>query len=97
MSDVINVDYALMEELATDCLAIASRLEHTADFVAHATTILQASAMAGAAGETFAEAQRMLVSQTQQISEKFKEMSKGIQGAIADMQAQDRQASARFR
>lgn len=89
MADVIHLDYRAMEEMAKHCSSVASRLEQTASFVQETTQMLRAGVMIGVAGDTFAEAQSILVSQTRQISENFKEMSKGIQAAIADMQAQD--------
>lgn len=98
MDDVIKLDYPAMQEMAQQCLKVSQRLGQTVQFVRNQARQLQEGAMVGDAGEAFSNVlTSILANKVQRLSEKFQEISNDIQGAIADMQAQDQSASGIFK
>jgi WXG100 family type VII secretion target len=96
-SDKIRLNYAQMQDMATQCTKVAQRLLQTVTLVQQVAAQMQGGALVGDAGDAFTSAlTSSLVPAIQRISDKFAEINGDILGAISDMQAQDSQAGNRF-
>ncbi|OJX45867.1 MAG: hypothetical protein BGO78_11225 [Chloroflexi bacterium 44-23] len=97
MSEVIKLNYPAMQEMAQQCKAASQRLQETARLAQQIANEMQNGALIGDAGDAFAHALTgALLPAVQKLSQKFEEVTKDIQGAISDMQAQDKGAASKF-
>lgn len=97
MSEVIKLNYPAMQEMAQQCKAAQQRLMETARLAQQIGNEMQNGALIGDAGDAFANALlSALVPSVNKLSQKFEELAKDIQGAISDMQAQDKGAGGLF-
>ena len=96
-SDKIRLNYAQMQDMATQCTKVSQRLLQTVTLVQQIVGQMQSGALVGDAGDAFTSALTSgLVPSVQRLSDKFAEINGDILGAISDMQAQDSQAGNRF-
>ncbi len=97
MSEVIKLNYPAMQEMAQHCKSTAQRLMETIRLARQAAQEMRNGAMVGDAGEAFSNAlASAFVPAVTKLSQKFDEITKDIEGAIADMQASDKSAGGRF-
>lgn len=97
MSEIIKLNYPAMQEMAQQCKAAQQRLMETARLAQQIGNEMQNGALIGDAGDAFANALlSALVPSVNKLSQKFEEIAKDIQGAISDMQAQDKSAGGLF-
>jgi WXG100 family type VII secretion target len=97
MNDKIRLNYPAMQQMAQQCVQVSQRLGETQQLVKQLAQQMQSGAFLGAAGEIFANAlSSSLANAVQRLADKFTDINNEIQGAIADMQAQDQAAGGRF-
>ncbi len=97
MSEVIKLNYPAMQEMAQHCKSTAQRLMETIRLARQAAQEMQNGAMIGDAGEAFSNAlTSAFVPAVTKLGQKFDEIAKDIEGAIADMQAADKAAGRTF-
>lgn len=97
MSDKIKLNYPAMREMSDQCKNTAQRLQETVSLGQKLAQELQNGALVGDSGEAFANALlSSFVPAVNRLSQKFNEVSRDIQAAIADMQAQDKGAGGLF-
>ncbi len=96
-SDKIRLNYAQMQDMASQCTKVSQRLLQTITLAQSIATQMQGGAMVGDAGDAFSNSLTSgLVPAIQRLSDKFAEINGDILGAISDMQSQDLQAGNRF-
>ena len=97
MSEIIKMNYAAMQEMAQHCKQTQQRLMETARLAQRIAQEMQNGALLGDAGESFSNAlTSAFVPAVNRLSEKFSEVAKDIEGAMADMQASDKGAGGLF-
>lgn len=98
MADVIKLNYPAMREMAAHCRKVAQRLQETAKMSDGIASQMTNGALVGDAGTAFVDALNSgLKPAVIRLSQKFDEVAKDIETAIADMQAEDKEAGGRFR
>lgn len=97
MADVIKLNYPAMREMAQHCKSVAQRLQETIKMGQGIASQMENGALLGEAGLNFTAALRDgFVPGVTKLMQKFEEVAKDIENAIADMQAEDREAGGRF-
>jgi WXG100 family type VII secretion target len=97
MSEQIRVNYPALQEMARHCDMVAERLRQTAQLGRKIAGEMTNGGLVGDTGEAFSAALNgPFSSSVLKLSQKFNEVSRDIRGAIADMQAADRDASSNF-
>ncbi|PKO13951.1 MAG: hypothetical protein CVU39_16350 [Chloroflexi bacterium HGW-Chloroflexi-10] len=97
MSEVIKMNYPAMQEMAQHCKSTAQRLLETVRMAQQISQEMQNGALVGDAGEAFSNALTgAFVNSVNKLSQKFDELAKDIEGAVADMQASDKGAGGLF-
>jgi uncharacterized protein YukE len=90
MSDIIELNYPAMEEMAQHCKAVAQRLLETARLSQSIAQQMNNGALVGNSGEAFAGALNTALSPSvTRLSQKFDEVAKSIEAAIQDMRTAD--------
>jgi len=98
MAEVIKLNYPAMREMVLHCRKVAQRLQQTVQMGRGIANQMQNGALVGAAGMAFVDALNTKFTQAvTRLSQKFEEEAKDIEGAIADMQAQDSSVQGKFR
>ena len=97
MNDQIRVNYGALEDMAQHCTKVAEKLSQTQQLAMKVAAEMSNGALVGDTGEQFSAALSGPFSNAVlRLMAKFLEVSGDIRGAIADMQAADRGASANF-
>ncbi|NUM45024.1 MAG: WXG100 family type VII secretion target [Anaerolineales bacterium] len=98
MSDVIKMDYNLMEEMNEVFRRGAEQLETTQREVQNIAKALEDGALLGRGGEAFQDAltQKMCPSITR-LKDKFEELAMDVYGALVDLRDSDHTAMSRFK
>jgi WXG100 family type VII secretion target len=97
MSDQIKLNYPAMQEMAQQCKSVAQRLQETIRLAQQVAQEMQNGALVGDPGEAFSAAlNTAFCPAVNKLSQKFDEVAKDIEGAIADMQAADKSAGGQF-
>lgn len=97
MADVIKLNYPAMREMAAHCKHVAQRLQETIKMGQGIASQMENGALVGEAGQNFVQALREgFAPGVTKLMQKFEEVAKDIEGAIADMQAEDSEAGGRF-
>jgi len=97
MAEVIKLNYPAMREMAAHCRKVAQRLQETIKLGQGIASQMQNGALVGDAGEAFVGAlQGPFAQGVTKLMDKFNEVAKDIEQAIADMQAEDGEAGSRF-
>ncbi|MCB2179501.1 WXG100 family type VII secretion target [bacterium] len=97
MNDQIRVNYGALEDMAQHCTKVAEKLSQTQQMAMKIAAEMSNGALVGDTGEQFSAAlSGPFSSAVLRLMGKFLEVSGDIRGAIADMQAADRGASANF-
>jgi len=97
MSDQIKLNYPAMQEMAQQCKSVSQRLLETIRLAQQIAQEMQGGALVGDPGEAFSAAlTSAFCPAVMKLSQKFEEVAKDIEGAIADMQASDRSAGGLF-
>ena len=90
MTDVIKMDYGLMEEMSKTFDQGAEQLNETLSEVQSLAQALEDGALLGRSGDAFADAiKSQLCKAIARLEEKFKELSRDIQKAAQDMKKED--------
>ena len=90
MTDVIKMDYGLMEEMSKTFDQGAAQLNDTLAEVRSLAEVLEDGALLGRSGDAFADAiKSQLCRAIARLEEKFKELSRDIQKAAQDMKRED--------
>lgn len=98
MSEIIKMDYPLMEEMKAVFTQGAQQLEDTAREMQNIAAALEDGALLGRGGEAFSSALReRLTLSINKLKEKFEELAQDVQGAMDDMRSADTQASGYYR
>ena len=97
MSDIIKMDYDLMEDMARAFGEGASQLEDTRKEVENLAATLEAGALLGLSGSAFSDALRSKMAPAiARLGDKFSELRADVQAAMGDMQDADRTAKSQF-
>lgn len=97
MTDRIRVNYPALEEMASHFDQVAERTEDIVRTVGKMGQQLMDSAMIGDTGDAVGSAiQGPFTASSMRLVMKFREVSRDIRAAIADMRAADRDAGAGF-
>lgn len=97
MSEVIKMNYPAMQEMAQHCKATSQRLMETVRLANQLAQQMQNGALVGDAGEAFGGAlTTAFIPSVNRLSQKFEELAKDIEGAIADMRSSDSGARSLF-
>lgn len=97
MAEKIKLNYPAMQDMAAHCKQVAQRLQETIKVVQGIASQMENGALVGEAGQNFCAAIRDgFIPGVTRFSEKFNEIAKDIEGAIADMKAEDAEAGGRF-
>lgn len=97
MSERIRVNYPALQEMAQHCDSVAERLVQTVQMGRKVAGDMNNGALVGDTGEAFSAALAgPFTSSVMKLSMKFREVARDIRGAIADMQAADRDAGGNF-
>lgn len=98
MSEIIKMNYPAMQEMSAHCKSTAQRLMETVRLANQIAQQMQNGALVGDAGEAFCGAlTSAFIPSVQKLSQKFEELSKDIEGAIADMRSSDSGAGGLFK
>lgn len=86
MSDIIKMNFPLMEEMAQAFARGSETLESTINEVNTIAGLLEDGALLGKGGETLAQACRgTLIDALKRLQEKFVELQRDVLGALEDM------------
>ena len=97
MAEIIKLNYPAMREMAAHCKQVAQRLQETIKMGQGIASQMENGALIGDAGQNFTAALREgFVPGVTRLMNKFEEVAKDIETAIADMQSQDGEAGGRF-
>jgi WXG100 family type VII secretion target len=97
MSDIIKMDYALMEEMSQIFRNGADQLEDTLKEMENIANILEGGALLGRGGEAFSDAIKTNLSQSIiRLRDKFEELSRDITGALIYTRDGDINAQSKF-
>jgi WXG100 family type VII secretion target len=97
MSEIIKMNYPAMQEMAQHCKATAQRLMETVRLANQLAQQMQNGALVGDAGEAFAGALNSAFAPgVSKLSQKFEELAKDVEGAMADMRSSDSGAGGLF-
>ncbi len=98
MSELIRMDYDLMERTAHEFRLGAQQLENTMQVVRSIADALENGALLGKTGDAFSDALRCrLTPAISRLRDKFYELEGDIQGALVDLRDGDTEASSRFK
>ena len=96
--DKIKLNYPAMQEMAKHCHSTSQRLTETLHLAQQAALEMQNGAMVGDPGEAFSSSlNTAFIPSVTKLRDKFEEVAHDIQTAIADMQAEDKQAASKFK
>ena len=97
MSDIIKMDYGLMEDMARAFEQGASQLADTQKEVESIAATLEAGALLGMTGSTFSDALRdKMAPAIARLEEKFSELQADVLRAMGDMRDADRTSRSQF-
>jgi WXG100 family type VII secretion target len=90
MSDIIKMDYALMEEMGQTFLQAVEQLQDTMQEMQSIANTLEGGALLGQGGAAFTDALRGKLSPAiSRLIDKCQELSGDVQGAMQDMKEAD--------
>ncbi len=90
MTDVIKMDYGLMEEMHGTFLQGVEQLENTMQEMQSIANAMEDGALLGRGGDAFTDALRSKLSPSiSRLTDKFKELAEDVQKAMQDMQSAD--------
>jgi WXG100 family type VII secretion target len=97
MSDIIKMDYGLMEDMARTFERGASQLEETQKEVENLAATLEDGALLGMSGSAFSDALRdKMAPSIARLQDKFVELQADVLDAMRDMQGADRTSKSQF-
>jgi WXG100 family type VII secretion target len=90
MSDIIKMDYGMMEEMSQTFAQGVEQLQDTNQVMQTIASDFEDGALLGAGGQAFTEAIRdSLCPAISRLTEKFQELSQDVQKAMDDMKSAD--------
>jgi WXG100 family type VII secretion target len=97
MSDIIKMDYGLMEEMSQTFLRGVEQLENTMQEMQSIANALEDGALLGRGGAAFTDSIRgKLCPAIARITDKFNELAGDVQKAMADMKSADATSQQQF-
>ncbi len=97
MSDIIKMDYPLMQQMSQTFQQGGEQLQDTMQEMQNVANMLEEGALLGQGGTAFTEAIRnTLCPAIARLTEKFQELDSDIQIAVARMQQADRASEGKF-
>jgi WXG100 family type VII secretion target len=97
MTDVIKMDYDLMEEMSRTFLEGVEQLANTNREMQNIASMMENGALLGRGGDAFTDAIRQkLCMSLDKLTEKFQELSRDIRDAMKDMQEADKKSAGEF-
>lgn len=97
MTDIIKMEYDLMEEMSRTFLQGVEQLQDTGQDMQSVANMLQDGALLGRGGDAFTEAIRgKLCPAIARLADKFQELSGDILTAMREMQEADQEAKSNF-
>lgn len=97
MSDIIKMEYELMEEMGQTFLQAVEQLQDTMQEMQSIANILEGGALLGQGGAAFTDALRGKLSPAiSRLIEKCEELSGDVQGAMQDMKEADATSAQQF-
>lgn len=97
MSDIIKMEYDLMEEMKRTFLQGVEQLQDTSQEMQNIANSLEDGALLGRGGTAFVDAIRSkLCPAIARLADKFKELAGDIQGAVDDMKRADEKAESLY-
>lgn len=97
MSDVIKMDYGLMEEMSKTFQEGAQQLQQTHREMQQLAQMLEDGALLGKGGAAFTAAiNGKLCTSITKLEQKFTQLDQNIRGAVQDMKAADNTSKGKF-
>ncbi|MDZ4669889.1 MAG: WXG100 family type VII secretion target [Phototrophicales bacterium] len=97
MADLIQMNYAMVQEMSQKCTQTAQLLQDTMREINQIAEQLDSGVLVGRAGEALTSGLRgRLNPSINRLQDKFREISQDLMGALNDLQSSDRKAGGYF-
>lgn len=97
MADLIQMNYAMVQEMSQKCTQTAQLLADTMREINQIAEQLDSGVLVGRAGEALSGGLRgKLNPSINRLQDKFREISQDLMGALSDLQSSDRKAGGYF-
>lgn len=97
MADLIQMNYAMVQEMSQKCTQTAQLLQDTMREINQVAEQLDGGVLVGRAGQALSNGLRSRLNPSiNRLQEKFREISGDLMGALGDLQSSDRKAGGYF-
>lgn len=97
MADLIQMNYAMVQEMSQKCTQTAQLLQDTMREINQIAEQLDSGVLVGRAGQALSGGLRSRLNPSiNRLQEKFREIAGDLMGALSDLQSSDRKAGGYF-